>query len=135
MPDPPYTDILAIAAGKPDPNRSAHDNPRVKQFLDRIGQSEGADYNTLVGGSRIDDLSRHPNKVGLRTKAGPSTAFGKYQIVGSTDRSKLAKYRHLDYSPRSSARSHVSRQVAAPRTRTAFPLRGVSLVSPAFRRN
>ena len=82
-----------------DPNYSALGNPRVRKFLNKIGKSEGADYNTLVGGSRIDDLSRHPNRVGLTTNAGPSTAFGKYQIVGTTDRSKLAKYRHLDYSP------------------------------------
>lgn len=82
-----------------DPNRQALSDPRVKSFLDKIGKSEGADYNTLVGGRKINDLSRHPNRVGLRTSAGPSTAFGKYQIVGTTDRSKLKKYRDLDYSP------------------------------------
>lgn len=97
MPDE-YADIIRSVVGD-DPNRKALANPRVRQFLDKIGRSEGADYNTLVGGARINDLSRHPNRVGLRTSAGPSTAFGKYQIVGSTDRSKLAKYRHLDYSP------------------------------------
>lgn len=83
----------------PDPNRDALADPRVKDFLDKIGKSEGADYNTLVGGSKIKDLSRHPNRVGLTTSAGPSTAFGKYQITGTTDRSKLAKYKNLDYSP------------------------------------
>lgn len=95
MPDNPYDALYELD----DPNKGALKNPRVKQFLNKIGKSEGADYNTLVGGSRINDLSRHPNKVGLRTSAGPSTAFGKYQIVGTTDRSKLRKYRHLDYSP------------------------------------
>lgn len=84
---------------KPDPNREELKNPRVKQFLDRISQSEGADYNTLVGGRKISDLSRHPNIVGLRTSAGPSTAFGRYQITGTTDKSKLAKYKGFDYSP------------------------------------
>jgi len=97
MPD--VLDPLSELTRPSDPNRDALNNPRVRKFLDRIGKSEGADYNTLVGGSRINDLSRHPNKVGLQTSAGPSTAFGKYQIVGITDRSKLAKYRHLDYSP------------------------------------
>lgn len=82
-----------------DPNRTALADPRVKDFLDRIGKSEGADYNTLVGGRRINDLSRHPNIVGLTTSAGPSTAFGKYQIVGTTNRTKLRKYADLDYSP------------------------------------
>lgn len=83
----------------PDPNRDALANPRVKSFLDKISKSEGADYNTLVGGRKINDLSRHPNVVGLRTSAGPSTAFGRYQITGTTNKSKLAKYAHLDYSP------------------------------------
>ncbi len=83
----------------PDPNRDALSNPKVRDFLDKISQSEGADYNTLVGGKKINDLSRHPNVVGLRTSAGPSTAFGRYQITGTTDKSKLAKYRNLDYSP------------------------------------
>jgi len=82
-----------------DPNRAVLNDPRIRTFLDDIGRSEGADYNTLVGGSHIKDLSRHPNKVGLTTKAGPSTAFGKYQIVHSTHKSKLAKYADLDYSP------------------------------------
>lgn len=97
MPD--LDPLSEIIQGSRDPNRQALADPRVKGFLDKIGKSEGADYNTLVGGSKINDLSRHPNRVGLTTSAGPSTAFGKYQIVGSTDRSKLRKYRGLDYSP------------------------------------
>lgn len=100
MPDE-YDDLLdtVLPKKKADPNREALADPRVKTFLDKIGKSEGADYNTLVGGRKINDLSKHPNTVGLRTSAGPSTAFGKYQIVGTTDRSKLKKYSHLDYSP------------------------------------
>lgn len=98
MPDNPYDDIVAAASG-PDPNREALADPRVKGFLDKISKSEGADYDTLVGGSKISDLSHHPNKIGIRASAGPSTAFGRYQITGSTDKSKLAKYSHLDYSP------------------------------------
>lgn len=98
MPDDPYDAIVSAASG-PDPNRQALADPRVKGFLDKISQAEGADYNTLVGGKKINDLSRHPSVVGLRTSAGPSTAFGRYQITGTTDKSKLAKYSHLDYSP------------------------------------
>lgn len=82
-----------------DPNKNVLSDPRVRGFLDTIGASEGADYNTLVGGRKISDLSRHPNIVGLRTSAGPSTAFGKYQITGTTNKTKLAKYASLDYSP------------------------------------
>jgi tape measure domain-containing protein len=74
-------------------------DPRVKAFLEVIRKSEGADYHTLVGGSRIKDLSKHPNIVGLVTKAGPSTAFGAYQITGTTNKSKLAALHGLDYSP------------------------------------
>lgn len=92
-------EIDPYLAPLPDPNRDALADPRVKGFLDKIGKSEGADYNTLVGGRKINDLSRHPNIVGLTTSAGPSTAFGKFQITGTTNRSKLAKYSHLDYSP------------------------------------
>lgn len=98
MPDNP-DDILSGGLVPSDPNRTALADPRVKSFLDKISKSEGADYNTLVGGRRISDLSQHPNVVGLTTSAGPSTAFGRYQITGTTNRSKLAKYANLDYSP------------------------------------
>ncbi len=96
MPDIPNFDEWAKGQ---DPNYGELAKPQVRQFLDKISQSEGADYNTLVGGKKINDLSRHPNVVGLRTSAGPSTAFGRYQITGTTDKSKLAKYQGLDYSP------------------------------------
>lgn len=60
----------------------------VMAFLDAIAKSEGADYNTLVGkgsfNNEVSDLSAHPNIVGMRTKDGPSTAAGKYQITGTT---------------------------------------------------
>src|SRR5215468_5187967 len=94
MPDDPLDGLF-----EPDPNATALGDPRVRSFLDTIAQAEGADYHTLVGGRYIQDLSQHPNIVGMRTAAGPSTAFGRYQIVGQTDRTKLAKYRNLDYSP------------------------------------
>lgn len=102
MPDlDPLSEIVSSRRtdGQADPNRAALKNPRVRQFLDKISVSEGADYNTLVGGRKIRDLSRHPNTVGLTTKAGPSTAFGRYQITGTTNRTKLRKYADLDYSP------------------------------------
>jgi hypothetical protein len=38
-------------------------DPRIKAMLDTISFSEGAGYNTMVGGGRISDLSKHPNKV------------------------------------------------------------------------
>lgn len=69
----------------------AQQRKNVAAFLDTIGDSESANYNSLVGkGSNnrvITDLSKHPNIVGMRTKDGPSTAAGKYQITNSTWRS------------------------------------------------
>jgi muramidase (phage lysozyme) len=51
-------------------------NPNVRKFLDFLGKSEGADYNTIVGGGQFSDFSKHPATVGLTTKEGPSTAAG-----------------------------------------------------------
>lgn len=49
-----------------------------------IAKSEGAGPNTLVGkgafNNDLTDLSKHPNKVGMVTKDGPSTAAGFAQI-------------------------------------------------------
>ncbi len=71
-------------------------------FLDTIGLSEGANHNTLVGKGKfnreVTDLSRHPNVVGMRTKDGPSTAAGKYQITNSTWKS-LGKKPGDSFSP------------------------------------
>jgi len=58
---------------------------RVKAFLDMIGYSEGANYDTLVGGKeKITDFSHHPNKKVLVRKGLVSTAAGKYQILKRT---------------------------------------------------
>lgn len=77
-------------------------NANVRKMLQVIGYTEGTDarhgYNTLVGGRRIDDLSRHPNVVGIRTKDGPSTAFGRYQIVNSTWKGLQKQWGFSDFS-------------------------------------
>ncbi len=73
----------------------------VAAFLDTIGASEGAGYNTIVGGGKFDDYSKHPNKVGLVTGDGPSTAAGKYQIVNSTWEPIAKKLGLKDFSPES----------------------------------
>lgn len=59
-------------------------NPNLAKFLNFLGKAEGANYNTIVGGSSFSDFSQHPNVVGLRTKEGPSTAAGRYQITKTT---------------------------------------------------
>lgn len=74
----------------------------VKGFLDALASAEGtgADYNIIVGGQKFDSYSEHPNVVGLRTKAGPSTAAGKYQITKETWDYLKKKYDDLgDFSP------------------------------------
>lgn len=63
-----------------DPTQRAN----LKSFLEVIGASEGADYDTIVGGSKMGSFDKHPNKVGLVTGDGPSTAAGKYQITNRT---------------------------------------------------
>jgi hypothetical protein len=77
------------------------ENPNIRQFLDFLGKAEGADYNVIVGGKKFDDFSRHPNVVGLRTKEGPSTAAGKYQIVKTTYDDIAPKLGIKDFSPQS----------------------------------
>lgn len=76
----------------------------TQKFLDFIGKAEGADYNTIVGGGRFDNYAAHPNVVGLRTKDGPSTAAGKYQIVNSTYQDVAPSLGIKDFSPESQDR-------------------------------
>ena len=71
-------------------------------FLDAIASAEGTggDYGIIVGGTRFTDYAEHPNIVGLKTKAGPSTAAGKYQITKQTWDDLKKKYPDLtDFSP------------------------------------
>ena len=80
-----------------DPEQRAN----LAAFLDTIAKSEGADYDTVVGGSSFSDYSSHPNIVGLRTKDGPSTAAGRYQITNTTWRGVKKKLGLTDFSPKS----------------------------------
>jgi len=57
-------------------------DPRVRALLETIKAAEGGAPGRIVGyGGTTTDLSRHPNKVGLRTSKGASTAAGSYQIT------------------------------------------------------
>jgi muramidase (phage lysozyme) len=76
----------------------------TRRFLDFLGKAEGADYNTIVGGKPFNDFSAHPNIVGLRTKEGPSTAAGRYQIVKTTYDDVAPKLGIKDFSPESQDR-------------------------------
>jgi muramidase (phage lysozyme) len=80
-------------------------NKNVRQFLAFISHSEGTGgrdgYYILVGGRKIYDLSKHPNKVGLVTKSGKSTAFGRYQTTFTTYADVAPKLGIKDMSPNS----------------------------------
>ena len=71
----------------------------VRKFLNFLGKAEGADYNTIVGGTQFSDFRAHPRIVGLRTAEGPSTAAGKYQIVGTTYDDVAPKLGIRDFTP------------------------------------
>lgn len=90
--------------GKINDLEAALNNKNVNQMLNLLAYTEGTDrlhgYNTLVGGKKLDDLSQHPNVVGLTTKDGASTAFGRYQITGSTWRGLKNQYGFTDFSPK-----------------------------------
>lgn len=79
-------------------------NPNLTRFLDFLGKAEGASWDTVVGGGKFSDFSRHPNVVGLRTAEGPSTAAGRYQITGTTYRDVAPKIGVTDFSPESQNR-------------------------------
>jgi len=83
----------------------------LKIFSDVVAMSEGANYNTLVGQGKfnkaITDLGQHPNKVGLVTADGPSTAAGRYQFVNRTWRGLAAKLGLTDFSPESQDKAFI----------------------------
>jgi muramidase (phage lysozyme) len=80
-------------------------NSNMRHFLSVIAQAEGTGgkdgYYTLVGGQKIYDLSKHPNQVGLVTKSGKSTAFGRYQTLYTTYTDVAPKLGIKDMSPNS----------------------------------
>jgi len=89
--------------------------PEQRALLDTIAVGSGSGsnywesdgYDRIVGkGGRITDFSAHPNKVGIRTSAGPSTAAGRYQFTATTWNSVVPQYNKVnpenpitDFSP------------------------------------
>lgn len=77
-------------------------NQNQQKFLAFLGKAEGAEYDTIVGGrQKMTHFKEHPNIVGLRTKDGPSTAAGRYQITGTTYRDVAPQLGITDFSPES----------------------------------
>ncbi len=73
----------------------------MQAYLDGLGKAEHADYNTIVGNKKFTDYSKHPGIVGVTTDEGPSTAAGKYQIVGTTYKQYAKKLGITDFTPES----------------------------------
>ncbi len=76
----------------------------VGKFLNFLGAAEGAGYNTITGGGSFSSYDKHPGIVGMRTKEGPSTAAGKYQITKTTYDDVAPKLGITDFSPASQDR-------------------------------
>lgn len=87
---------------KQEENKKLLANPRVRAMLNTIAFAEGADYNTRVGGSTFNDLSKKPGKSTYIKSIGTnSTAEGRYQFLNSTWE-RVAKDLNLsDFSPQS----------------------------------
>ena len=72
-------------------------DPMFKAFFEAIRRAEGGAPNRIVGGSTFSDFSRHPNRVGMVTSAGPSTAAGSWQITGTNWRQLAPKLGLTDF--------------------------------------
>lgn len=75
----------------PEPNSKYQENlrllndPRIQSLLKTIRSAEGATYNTRVGGSTFDDLSKKPGVMTRLPKLGiKSSAEGAYQFLNKT---------------------------------------------------
>ena len=77
-------------------------NSNVNNYLEFLNKAEGSpDYNTIVGGGKFYDYSKHPDTVGTTTKEGPSKAAGKWQITKQTYDDVAPKLGITDFSPES----------------------------------
>lgn len=81
-------------------------NPNVKAFLDTIGPSEGANYNSLFGDTphgknTFSDFSKHPNVMVPFGENNHSTAAGRYQILFKTWEEIRQKYNLPDFGEHS----------------------------------
>lgn len=100
-----FDDLLPSISSQPapvtPPANTDVSQENLSKFLDFTSRSEGADYNTIVGGKTFEDYSKHPGVVGLTTPAGPSTAAGRYQITKTTYDDIAARLGIKDFSPES----------------------------------
>ena len=83
-------------------------NPNARAFLDMISAAEGTTrygYHTLVGGSKLESLAAHPNKVVYLQRKNkpplPSTAAGRYQFLFRTWKDVATKLQLPDFGAHS----------------------------------
>ena len=78
-------------------------SPEARALLDTIAGDESPDYNTIYGGRKISDLSRHPGidvPIGRGPNAGKtSSAAGRYQFLKGTWNEQAQKLGLQDFSP------------------------------------
>ena len=84
---------------------SADMSPTQREILDTIAGTEAPDYNTLYGGRKVADLSRHPG-IDVPIQSGPnvgktSSAFGRYQFIEPTWNEEAQRLGLKDMSPAS----------------------------------
>jgi muramidase (phage lysozyme) len=90
---------LKYVKGIDTPASSSQAN--IDNYLEFLSKAEGADYDTIVGGGKFKDFSKHPGVVGTTTREGPSTAAGKFQITKTTYDDIAPKIGVTDFSPES----------------------------------
>lgn len=86
-------------------------NANVKAFLAMIRKAEGADYNTLYGGAKFSDYSKHPGYqdryiVASGRRFRPS-ASGGYQFIYETWKRIADKLGLKDFTPGSQDRAAI----------------------------
>ena len=73
----------------------------IQAFLNTIGYSEGANYNTLYGGNTFADYSTFPNVRVTLANGDTTSAAGKYQFEAATWNGLQSSLSLPDFTPQS----------------------------------
>ena len=97
-----------------------------REILDTIAGTESPDYNTLYGGKKVADLSRHPG-IDVPIMSGPnvgktSSAFGRYQFTEPTWNEQAKKLGLKDMSPESQDLAAWDKAASVYKTKTGRDL-------------